>query len=130
MKAITRQMLSIYKPISGLDWMNYVLIKKDMTAHHIIKREDGGKLEIPNIALLMPVSHQYLHLIECKDMGTYIALNKVFKVVNNQGYEPTKEQRQLIECLLREFEDIHRWDIGSKGKILIKEKYLQRKQID
>lgn len=52
MKEITKEMLRIYKPSSGLDWLNYKLIKKDMTAHHILKKEAGGKLEQSNIALL------------------------------------------------------------------------------
>ncbi len=102
------------------------MVSKDMTAHHILKKEDGGRLEMPNIALLMPVSHQYLHLIEYKDIKTYISLNELFKIVNTQGYEPTSEQRIIIEYLLKEFEDIHRWDKGSKGNILIKHKYLER----
>jgi hypothetical protein len=125
-KQVTAEMLRIYKPISGLDWMNYKVVKKEMTAHHIIKREYGGKLELCNIAPLMSVSHQYLHLIECKDIETYNALNKIFKFVNEQGYEPTMEQRELIEYLLKEFERVHRWDKGSKGRLLIQRKYLER----
>lgn len=127
MKKIVREMLKVYKPISELDWLNYKINKKsDLTAHHIKKRCNGGKLEWDNIALLLPVSHQYLHLIECRDLETYIALNKVFKMVNNQMQEPNKEQRELIEYLLREFEEEHRWDKGSKGKLLIQRKYLDR----
>lgn len=52
MNKITSEMLKIYKPISNLDWMNYKLVKKDVTRHHIIKKEVGGKLELNNIALL------------------------------------------------------------------------------
>ena len=130
MKEITRQMLKIYKPYSNLDWMNYKIVKKDMTAHHIVKRENGGKLEIGNIAPLMSVAHQYLHLIECKDIETYLTINKVFKMVNMQGYEPTLEQRQLIEYLLSEFESVHKWDKGSKGKLLLQRKYLDREKIN
>lgn len=126
MKKITREMLKIYKPYSDLDWMNYKLVKKDLTAHHIIKREDGGKLIQSNIALLMPVAHQYLHLIECKDIETYNAINKILKYVNEQQQEPTMEQRQIIEYLLKEFEKVHRWDKNSKGKLLIQYKYKQR----
>lgn len=129
MKQITKEMLKIYKPYSNMDWLNYRLIKKDITFHHIQKREHGGKREIDNGALLMPVGHQYLHLIECKDIDTYIAINKVFKFINQQGYEPTKEQRELIEYLLQEFEKVHRWDKGSKGKLLIQHKYLEREKI-
>lgn len=126
MRKITNEMLKIYKPYSEMDWMNYKLVRNDMTAHHIIKKEHGGKLEISNIAPLRSVSHQYLHLIECKDIDTYIAINKIFKYVNQQGCEPTIEQRKIIEYLLVEFEKVHRWDKGSKGKLLLKKKYLER----
>ena len=126
LKNITREMLRIYKPVSGLDWMNYKIVKKDMTAHHIVKRENGGKLELINIAPLMDVSHRYLHLIECKDIETYVVLNKIFKIVNKQGFEPTQGQRQMIEYILREFETFHKQDKNSKGKILIKEEFLKR----
>lgn len=129
MSQITKEMLHIYKPYSNMDWMNYRLVKKDITFHHIQKREHGGKKDITNGALLMPVAHQYLHLIECKDIDTYIALNKVFRFINQQEAEPTYEQRELIEYLLREFESLHRWDKSSKGKLLIQYKYLEREKI-
>ena len=106
--------------------MNYRIVRRDMTAHHIIKKENGGKLVIDNVALLMPIAHQYLHIIEYKDIETYVAINKIFKLVNEQGYEPTREQREIIEYLLNEFETIHRKDKSSKGKILIQRKYLNR----
>lgn len=126
MKQITKEMLKIYKPISNLDWLNYKLVKKNITFHHIQKKEDGGKQVIDNGALLMPISHQYLHLIEYKDIETYIALNKIFKIVNNQLTEPNKEQRKIIEYLLQNFEYHHRWDKNSKGKLLIKYEYKNR----
>ena len=62
MKQITKEMLRIYKPISNLDWMNYKLVKRDLTFHHIVKREEGGKEEISNGALIMPIPHQCLGL--------------------------------------------------------------------
>lgn len=126
MKKITKEMLKIYTPTSGMDWMNYKIVRKDMTAHHIVKKEHGGLLTIDNIAPLMQVAHSYLHLIECKDIDTYVAINRMFKIVNEQGYEPTREQREIIEYLLREFENVHRYDRGSKGSLLIKHKYLER----
>ena len=126
MDSVKREMLKIYKPISNLDWMNYKLIKKDITYHHIVKAEHQGKRTINNGALIMPVGHQYLHLIECKDIETYIAINKIFKYVNQQMCEPTREQREIIEYLLQEFEKVHRWDKGNKGKLLIQRKYLER----
>lgn len=123
---VKKEMLKIYKPISNLDWMNYKLIKKDITFHHIVKREYGGKEEISNGALLMPVAHQYLHIIEYKDIETYNAINKIFKYINNQQCEPTREQREIIEYLLKQFEYEHIEDKTSKGKNLIKYKYLER----
>lgn len=126
MKPITKEMLTIYKPLSNLDWMNYKLIENKLTNHHIIKREDGGTLKIHNIALLMPIAHSYLHVIEYKDIKTYDAINKIFRYINNQRQEPTQEQRELIEYLLLEFEQEHKEDKNSKGKLLIKKPYLNR----
>jgi hypothetical protein len=126
MKEITKEMLRIYKPISNLDWMNYRLIRGQVSYHHINKRCDGGKKTIHNGALLMPHSHNYLHIIECKDIKTYEMINKLFKIINTQLHEPNMEQREIIEYLLLEFEDKHREDLNSKGKILIKDKYLRR----
>lgn len=127
MKKITREMLKIYKPISDLDWMNYKIVNKsDLTFHHIQKRENNGKATVDNGALLIRTSHEYLHLIECKDIKTYAALNKIFKFINNQKYEPTTEQREIIEYFLNQFELAHKEDTNSKGKPLIKPKYLIR----
>ena len=129
MKHISKEMLIIYIPYSNMDWMNYKLVKKDITFHHIDKRVNGGRREMDNGALLMPVAHQYLHLIECKDVDTYIAINKLFKFINQQRYEPTKEQREIIEYLLKSFEDEHRYEKGSRGKVLIQQRYLERQPL-
>lgn len=127
MKAVTREMLKIYKPLSNMDWMNYRIVnKQDLTFHHIQKREDFGRETIENGALILKHSHQYLHLIEYKDIKTYDAINKIFKYINQQRHEPTREQREIIEYMLSEFESIHRWDKNSKGKLLIKYKYRNR----
>ena len=126
MDRIKIEMLKIYKPISGLDWLNYKLVRSDVTYHHILRRTNGGKKTIENGALLMPIAHQYLHLIENKDINTYITINKIFEYINQQQYEPTQEQREILEYMLRQFEYQHRFDKGSKGKILIKHKYLER----
>lgn len=126
MSQITKEMLRIYKPYSHADWLNYKLYRRDVTFHHIEKRELGGKRTIDNGALLMPVAHQYLHIIEYKEEDTYRLINKIFRIVNEQRYEPTLEQRRIIEELLLEFEYKHRKDVNSKGKILIHDKYKKR----
>lgn len=120
------KMLEIYTPVSGLDWMNYKLVKNDLTYHHIKSRASGGKRNVKNGALLVNVAHQYLHLIQSHDIETYEMLNNMFKIVNEQRCEPTYEQRLAIEYLLREFESVHRWDKGRKGKLLLQRKYLKR----
>lgn len=126
MKEIAIEMLKIYKPVSNLDWMNYRLVKNDITVHHIIKREHGGKLEIDNLAILITTSHQYLHIIEYRDIETYNAINKLFRYINQQRREPTEEQRQIIEYLLQGFEEKHKDDINAKGKKMIKKSFLRR----
>ena len=126
MREITKEMLRIYKPLSGLDWLNYKLVETRLTNHHIIKREHGGALNTHNIALLMPIAHQYLHVIEYKDIKTYEAINKMFRYINTQKHEPTMEQREIIEYLLMEFEHDHINDMTSKGKTLIRKPYLNR----
>ena len=127
MRKITKEMLKIYKPISNLDWLNYTIVRKeDMTYHHIVKKSEGGNQTIENGALLMPISHQYLHLIEYIDLDTYVFINKMFEIINKQRYEPTNEQRDILEYILTDFENKNRWKKGSNGKVLIKYPYLKR----
>lgn len=127
MKQITREMLRIYKPVSNLDWLNYKLVKKNLTFHHIVKKCEGGREIITNGALLMPIPHQYLHIIEFKDYKTYKHINDVFRIINDQLHEPTREQRETLEYILQEFEYKHREDRTSRGKRLIKIEYLDRR---
>ena len=105
--------------------MGYTL---DRTAsfHHIIKREHGGKETIENGAVLNKNAHEYLHIIEYKDIDTYIAINKILKIINNQRDKPTTEQLEIISKLLSMFEEEHKHDKTSKGKRLIKYPYLER----
>ena len=76
-------MLRIYKPLSNLDWLNYRLVKKDLTFHHIVKRVDGGRETMDNGAILMPIPHQYLHIIEFKDWKTYKHINLIYNAVSS-----------------------------------------------
>ena len=126
MNKTTIEMLKIYKPYSNLDWLNYRLVREQATFHHIEKREDGGRQIITNGAILMPIPHQYLHIIEYKDIKTYTTINKMFKIINNQRYEPTRDQREIMECLLQDFEYHHSDDRNAKGKLLIKDEYRKR----
>lgn len=125
-----QDMLKIYVPYSGLDWMNYDIIDNKLSFHHIIKKCDGGKKKIENGAILQSeTSHPYLHLIEYIDINYYKELNKIFKIINNQRCEPTIEQRILIEEILKDFEDRYKWKKSQKGDLLIKTKYRKRSVI-
>ena len=124
MRDITKRMIKIYN-LDKLCFMGYTL---DRTAsfHHIIKREHGGKETIENGAVLNKNAHEYLHIIEYKDYDTYIAINKMLKIINEQRDKPTTEQLEIISKILSMFEEEHKEDKTSKGKRLIKHQYLER----
>lgn len=124
MKPITKQMVRIYN-LDKLCFMGYKL-DKNASYHHIIKREHGGKETIENGAVLNPYAHEYLHIIEYKDLDMFIAINSILKVINVQRDKPTKEQLKTISHLLTMFENEHSRDRTSKGKLLIKHQYYER----
>lgn len=124
MKNITKRMVKIYN-LDKLCFMGYTL-DKYASYHHIQKREHGGLETIENGAVLNPYAHEYLHIIEYKDIDTYIAINKILKIINDQHAKPTVEQMQIISKLLSMFEEEHKEDKTRKGKRLIKYQYLDR----
>ena len=124
MRDITKRMIKIYN-LDQLCFMGYTL-DKTASFHHIVKREDGGKEVIENGAVLNKTAHEYLHIIEYKDIGTYIAINKILKIINEQRDKPTTEQLEIISKILLMFEEEHKEDKTSKGKRLIKHQYLDR----
>lgn len=126
MRPIVKEMLKIYQ-IKPYDFMGYKMTKENpYTYHHIKKRCDGGLETIENGAILTLNAHEYLNVIELKGIKTYYALNEMFRIINQQGYAPTIEQYQIIDTMLRLFEEEHIKDKNSKGKLLIKQKYLKR----
>lgn len=128
MKAITQELIHVFKP-HGIDWMGYTYENnKQLSFHHIKKKENGGLYEFDNGALLRGnTSHEYLHLIEVKDLDMYIYINHILKIINEQRYTPTKQQLIQIRDVLELFEKEHCADRTMKGKQLIKYKYLDRR---
>lgn len=124
MKNITKQMIKIYN-LDKFCFMGYTL-DRNATFHHIVKKERGGKEVIENGAVLNKTAHEYLHIIEYKDIGTYIAINKILKIINEQRDRPTVEQLEIISKILSMFEEEHKEEKTSKGKRLIKHQYLDR----
>lgn len=129
MSEIKRQLIEIYKP-KGIDWMGYDINSvRDLSYHHIEKKEDGGLVTLDNGALLHgDTSHPYLHLIESKDFDMYLYINNLLKNVNTQGYAPTKRQLLAVRAILEQFEREHCSDTNSKGRQLIKTKYIERRR--
>lgn len=126
MKTITRELIYLYRP-RHIDWMGYELRSiNDLTYHHIQKRADGGNLTLDNGALLRgDTAHEYLHIIENKDLDMYVYINNLLKNVNTQGYAPTKRQLLAVRAILEQFEREHCSDKTSKGKPLIRTKYIE-----
>ena len=117
MKNVTNQMIEIYETYE-YDWMNYLISDDEITFHHIKKKEDGGRLEISNGALLTPRAHTYLHFIENVDHDIYERLNNIFKNINLREQKINDKQRQIIEYLLLKFEIEHASRIIKKKEKL------------
>lgn len=124
MKNITKEMIKIYN-LKDFDFMGYKLVKNQTTFHHIIKKENKGEAKISNGSVLMPENHTYLHIIEHKEYKIYDAINKIMLICNKKG-KIEIEDLIIINELLKMFEEEHMEDKTSKGKTLIKEKYLDR----
>lgn len=125
---IIKDMRAVYR-IKHYDFMGYTFrTVNDLSYHHIIKKSDGGPKTFDNGALLVKdTSHPYLHIIEDREYKLYTYINYILKEINNQQRPPTKEQLIAIREILLEFERKHERDTNSDGKLLIKQKYIDRR---
>lgn len=126
MKPITSLMINMYN-LKGIDFAGFKVSKDNpYTYHHLIKRCNSGKETIENGAVLTKYSHEYLHIVETRDLELYNYINNVLKQINEQGHEPLLRQILAIDYLLKLFEKDHMNDRSSKNKRLIKSEYLRR----
>ena len=126
MKEVLRLMISQYN-IHKIDWMGYKVNKENpYTYHHLKKKCHGGKETIENGAVLTRTGHEYLHIVESRDMELYNYINNVLKQINEQGFMPIERQLLAIDAMLKMFEKTHRYDRTKSNKRLIKENYLKR----
>lgn len=128
MKEIAKLMIREFKIKQlGYDFMGYTLQKGDIyTFHHlIIPKRNGGKETRDNGAILCTTPHEYLHLIESKDLDMFCYLTSEMIDMNIQGFLNSSNIRNIDE-LLKQFEREHCSDRTSKGKLLIKEEYTRR----
>ena len=106
--------------------MGYKVSKDNpYTFHHLKKKEQGGKEDLKNGAILTDIAHKYLHIIESRDKELYDLLNNVLWQINEQGFAPLERQLLAIDYILRIFEEKHQKDRAKSGKILIKREYKE-----
>lgn len=126
MRKILNLMIDYYN-LKGIDFMGYKVTKHNpYTYHHILKRCHGGNETLENGAILTKYSHQYLHVIESRDLEMYNQINNILKEINKQGFRPLERQILAIDYILRIFESEHFEDKTAKGKILIRKEFLKR----
>lgn len=125
-KAVTKLMIADYA-MRDVDWMGYKLMKGDIfTYHHIEKKEDGGKITLANGAILCgKSSHPYLHLIEHYDEDMYHYINGILMSINRIQHIDVHLLEE-IDRTLKIFEREHQGKRNAKGKVLIKDVYVER----
>lgn len=126
MNNVVNLIIKIYN-VKKIDWMGYKLSKNNpYTYHHLIKKCDGGNVNVKNGAILTNDAHEYLNVIEAYDIELYEYINNVLKQINEQGFSPLKRQLLAIDFILKQFEQKYKNQTNSKGKQIIKIKYLDR----
>ena len=82
MSKILKQMIRLYKP-NGIDWMNFLLTKKNpFTYHHITPRSEGGEETIENGAILTRRAHDLLHMLEYACPDAFNDIQNVFRKIH------------------------------------------------
>ena len=71
------------------------------------------------------MENEYLHIIESRDFDMYLYINNLLKAINSQSSAPTKRQLMAVRAILEQFEREHCSDRTTKGKRLIKDKYIE-----
>lgn len=134
MKEITRLMIKEFNLKKlGCDFMGFRLNRGDIyTYHHLIVPHRhckemglGEGYTRQNGTILFTTSHEYLHLIESKDLEIFNLITSEMIDENIKGYLDTYNLMKIND-LLNCFEREHEYDRSRKGKILIKREYYNR----
>lgn len=136
MREITRLMINEFKIMDlGYDFMGYKLVNEsDVSFHHyLIARRDCKRLGLGEgytyqngVILNAKTSHPELHLVESKEEKLFYYITSEFLDMKNKGYLDIENLKRVQEILL-EFEHKYRNATDSKGKELIKRKYIEGK---
>lgn len=138
MREITEQMINDFKIMKiGIDFMGYKVDRKEsLSFHHlIIPHRDcklfglgEGYLYWNGAILVQKTSHDYLHLIQQKDIEIFSFITNEMIDENIKGYLDISNLKRIHDCLSL-FEREHCSDRSKKGKLLIKEDYTRRIKI-
>ena len=129
MKPITREMIQIWN-MDKTDWMSYRISRKNpFTFHHaFVPARHGGKYTINNGAILCgQTSHPYIHVIEANDMDRFEYLTEILREINEQRRMPSLEQFRRMRSCLESFEREYSGKRTSKGKVVIKKEFTERR---
>lgn len=124
MKYITELIINEYR-LKNIDFMGYVFNKSNASYHHlIIPKRFGGKETLENgVVLNSKTSHPYLHIIESYDKDRFKAITEAMVREKELGRIDIKELER-IDDILKGFEKDNKDNTTRKGKILIKEQYI------
>ena len=135
MKYVTKLMVNEFKIKElGHDFMGYRVTRKSpISFHHTIishKKclEDGlghGYWKWNGSILVQDTSHEYIHVIERIDPDAFYAVSSELIDMNVKGCLDIENLRN-IDDILKCFEKEHSSDRNKKGKVLIKDQYLDR----
>ena len=136
MREITKIMIKDFKIMKlGVDFMGYEVGRKEnLSFHHLIVphrhcKELGlgeGYFYWNGAILDQRTSHEYLHLIEQKDLDMFNYITSEMIDMNILGRLDEKNLKNIDE-VLQSFEREHCSDRGKKGRYLIKDEYIRRR---
>lgn len=115
---------------TGYDFMGYTFdSKKELSTHHILPKNSGGKTEKKNLCVLNRfTSHNYIHLIEDYDKKVFLQISSHLLKQVSLGKIDINEIREIRE-LLEFFEYKYRDEEARNGERLIKPEFKEKRII-
>ena len=108
MKAVLRKLIERHGTY-GVDWMGFVLSKKNpLTYHHMEKECQKGEKTVENGAPLSRKAHRFLNYIELNDSELYEEWNLLFKEINASEAPPNTKHQEKIKILRQKSQQLER----------------------
>ena len=114
----------------GIDFMGYDFNLQEATYHHlIIPKRRGGQATYENGAILMrTTAHDYIHTIERYDLDIFNAITDAIISQKNKECLDITDLKYIKSCL-EYFEKYYSNERSKKGKLIIKERYINDRKI-